>query len=208
MDEAAFLQRVRGALRSGRLPEFPDPAPRSAPPDPVDLEEEFRRRCEAVDGTVHIGEDPVEVVVSIARRLDTRDYLGWEPEHLPVAGIVDRLERRGLVRRAVGGDLSEVADVPMGVTGASAGLAESGSVVLETGPGRPRAVSLLPDVHVVLLPRARLYRSLTHWVEERAHEVAATSNLVIVTGPSRTADIEQQLNLGVHGPREVQVVLV
>ena len=51
-------------------------------------------------------------------------------------------------------------------------------------------------------------RTLAHWAHRRAESAAETANLVLVTGPSRTGDIEQQLNLGVHGPRHVHVVLV
>jgi L-lactate dehydrogenase complex protein LldG len=68
--------------------------------------------------------------------------------------------------------------------------------------------SLIPLVHIALLRSADISPSLSHWVAEHPEAARQTSNLVFVTGPSRTADIEQVLNLGVHGPKHLHVVLL
>lgn len=93
-----------------------------------------------------------------------------------------------------------------GVSEASYGLADTGSVVLAAAPDEPRARSLLPAVHVTILREDRILPGL----DELFAAVGATlpSALAIVTGPSRSADIEQRLTVGVHGPGEVHVVLV
>jgi len=85
---------------------------------------------------------------------------------------------------------------------------ESGSVVLRHGPGRPRLASLAPEVHIAVLRAEQLHRSLAHFLHAEPGSVGATANLQVITGPSRTADIEQRLNLGVHGPRHLHVVLL
>lgn len=92
------------------------------------------------------------------------------------------------------------------VSEASWGIVETGSVVLCASAEEPRARSLLPWVHVSLLREDRILPSL----DELFATVAADlpSALAIVTGPSRTADIEQTLMVGVHGPGEVHVVLL
>ena len=92
-----------------------------------------------------------------------------------------------------------------GVSRALYGLADTGSVVLAASPEEPRANSLLPDVHVTLLAEDRILPGL----DELFAAVVADlpSALAIVTGPSRSADIEQTLAVGVHGPGEVHVVL-
>lgn len=92
-----------------------------------------------------------------------------------------------------------------GVSTAIYGLAETGSVVLAASRDEPRGRSLLPDVHVTLLREDRILPGL----EELFAAVgdALPSALAIVTGPSRSADIEQKLVVGVHGPGEVHVVL-
>jgi L-lactate dehydrogenase complex protein LldG len=86
------------------------------------------------------------------------------------------------------------------------GLADPGSVVLAASPEEPRARSLLPEVHVTLVAEDRVLGGL----DELFATVGADlpSSLAIVSGPSRSADIEQVLALGVHGPREEHVVIV
>jgi len=92
-----------------------------------------------------------------------------------------------------------------GVSHALYGLADTGSVVLGASPEEPRARSLLPAVHVSLLPENRILPGLGELFDELGDELP--SALAIVTGPSRSADIEQHLVVGVHGPGEVHVVL-
>ena len=93
-----------------------------------------------------------------------------------------------------------------GVSEALYGLADTGSVVLAASPEEPRARSLLPDVHVSLLRENRVLPGLEDLFA--ALDGDLPSALAIVTGPSRSADIEQRLTIGVHGPGEVHVVLV
>jgi len=92
-----------------------------------------------------------------------------------------------------------------GVSRALYGLADTGSVVLVASPEEPRARSLLPAVHVSLLAEDRILPGLAELFEALGGELP--SALAIVTGPSRSADIEQKLVVGVHGPGEVHVVL-
>ena len=93
-----------------------------------------------------------------------------------------------------------------GVSEAAYGLADTGSVVLAAAPNEPRARSLLPEVHVSLLREDRILPGLTELFVTLNGELP--SALAIVTGPSRSADIEQRLTIGVHGPGEVHVVLL
>ncbi|MGB2952175.1 MAG: LUD domain-containing protein [Gaiellaceae bacterium] len=93
----------------------------------------------------------------------------------------------------------------VGVSVAAYGLADTGSVVLRSAPDEPRARSLLPPVHVCGLSEENLLPGLA----ELFAELGATlpSSVAIITGPSRSADIEQQLTIGVHGPGELHIVL-
>jgi L-lactate dehydrogenase complex protein LldG len=93
-----------------------------------------------------------------------------------------------------------------GVSTALYGLADTGSVVLAASAEEPRRNSLLPDVHVTLLAEDRILAGLAELFAALSGELP--SALAIVTGPSRSADIEQKLAVGVHGPREVHVVLL
>ena len=93
----------------------------------------------------------------------------------------------------------------VGVSRAIYGLADTGSVVLAAGPDEPRARSLLPPVHVTLLEVNRILPGLPELFAALGPDLP--SALAIVTGPSRSADIEQKLVIGVHGPGEVHIVL-
>lgn len=216
MERDVFLARVgRASLGSG-LPEVPRIASELPQPAPVDLVSLFRARAQEVNAVVHgpLSRHGVhKVVLAVAAGHDATKFMVWDD--LPAPGVASALESVGIQR--IGHDTStqgrlnqnmSYADIDVGVTGASAGLAESGSVVLTHGPGRPRMASIAPDIHVALLEVSTITRTLAHWAHENPDIVADTTNLVVVTGPSRTADIEQQLNLGVHGPRHVHIVMI
>ena len=92
-----------------------------------------------------------------------------------------------------------------GVSQALYGLADTGSVVLAASPDEPRSRSLLPYVHVSMLDDSKILPGLAELFDAVGDDLP--SALAIVTGPSRSADIEQHLVVGVHGPGEVHVVL-
>jgi L-lactate dehydrogenase complex protein LldG len=119
-----------------------------------------------------------------------------------VERFVANAERAGFtVHRGTASDL-DAAEASEAIHG----LADTGSVVLAASPDEPRARSLLPEVHVTLLRESLILPGL----DELFAAVGASlpSSLAIVSGPSRSADIEQRLTTGVHGPREVHVVLL
>jgi L-lactate dehydrogenase complex protein LldG len=106
------------------------------------------------------------------------------------------------------GRLAALDPVRVGITGAFAGIAGSGTIAVVSGPGRPRLASLLVPVHVAVLRADCLYPSLAALLAAHANVVEEGSNLVLITGPSRTADIEMTLTRGVHGPGEIHVILL
>jgi L-lactate dehydrogenase complex protein LldG len=131
-----------------------------------------------------------------------RRILSWTPERLPYgAGAI------------VGGaclgsaPLREQAEAEVGVTACHAAVAETGSLVLLSGPGSSRTVSLLPPLHVALVRPQDLCFSMSEFFESSAAPMAAASCCTFVTGPSRTADIELSLTIGVHGPGRVVVII-
>ncbi len=93
-----------------------------------------------------------------------------------------------------------------GITGALCGIAETGSLVLISGAGQTLTASLLPEIHVAVLRTSQLKHTLAEAL--RMPEVRTTQAGVIVSGPSRTADIEMTLTIGVHGPGELHVFLI
>lgn len=216
MDRDTFLTRVGQASLTTQLPD-PPAVPAELPElTETDLTALFRTRAQDVNAVVH---GPVtrhgapRAVVAIATGHDAESFISWDD--LPAPGVASAMLTAGMERvdHVVPGETRvdhniTYADVDVGVTGADAALAESGSLVLVHGEGKPRMASLAPDVHIALLDLSLLDRTLVHWAHENPGLAAETTNLVLVTGPSRTGDIEQQLNLGVHGPRHVHIVMI
>jgi len=216
VDRDTFLARVGRAAMTAVLPETPSVPERLPEMESEDLVALFRERAQAVDAVVHgpVGRHGAPVVVTgIAAGHGCETFMAWDD--LPSPGVASALTAEGLERipHDVPNDdrlAHQLAYLPLalGVTGALAGLADSGSLVLSHGPGRPRMASLVPEVHVALLDVTLIDRILVHWAQKHPEVVEDTANLVMVTGPSRTGDIEQSLNLGVHGPRHVHIVLI
>lgn len=90
-----------------------------------------------------------------------------------------------------------------------AGVAETGTLMLPGGPQRPTTLNLLPDTEIVVLKASRIVAGFEDAFDRlRAEYPAMPRNVMFVTGPSRSADIEQTLELGAHGPRRLHIVLV
>jgi L-lactate dehydrogenase complex protein LldG len=100
------------------------------------------------------------------------------------------------------------AEAGLGITGADYALGDTGTLVMLASPSEARVISLLPPVHLAVLRRSRLLTGLDELFTAVPDPSVLTSSMVLITGPSRTADIEQILVRGVHGPGEIHVVLV
>jgi len=105
--------------------------------------------------------------------------------------------------------LAALEPIRVGITGADAGLASTGTLVLRTNAVQSRLTSLLPPVHVAILRRERLFPTLESWlVAEGKTSLSDSRSVALVSGPSRTSDIEQQSVVGVHGPGKIYVVVL
>jgi L-lactate dehydrogenase complex protein LldG len=105
---------------------------------------------------------------------------------------------------------SALFDCDLGITGAQWGIAETGTLVLESEKEFNRLTSLVPPVHVCLLEEKNIRRTLgeiLRVVSENGSEKLSRT-ITFITGPSRTSDIELTLAIGVHGPRELHVIVI
>ncbi len=99
--------------------------------------------------------------------------------------------------------------VDVAVTGCRAGLAESGSLVLWPDRNEPRLMSLVPPVHIAVLDAARLYENFAEMLAvEQWAAGGMPTNALLISGPSKTADIEQTLAYGIHGPKSLITLIV
>ncbi|WP_341678847.1 LUD domain-containing protein [Niveibacterium sp. SC-1] len=98
-------------------------------------------------------------------------------------------------------------EIDAGFTEADCGLVHPGALVMRTGPAEPRTLSLVPPVHIILLRTERLFPNLLTAMRAQDWPQAMPTNLVMVSGPSKTSDIQQTLAFGAHGPRQLIVLL-
>jgi L-lactate dehydrogenase complex protein LldG len=181
------------------------------------LFDRFSEALAAVGGAAH-GPLPVGDAVVLLEKL-CRERAGDEAVALstgdPVVrklGLAERLAEAGLDVLAPDDVFwrERLAEAGVGVTGAVAGVAASGTVGIACGPGAPRATSLVPPAHICLVFRGTmvedLAEALRRWSPTAANRLP--SGLVWVSGPSRSADLELVLTVGVHGPGSVDVIVV
>ncbi len=100
----------------------------------------------------------------------------------------------------------EYATARVTVEEVSAAIAETGSIACASSGGKAVQASLLPSQHVAIVPRDRIFATLDAFFA--GHAAAPPTNLTIITGPSRTADIELNLVIGVHGPERLDIIVV
>ncbi len=100
------------------------------------------------------------------------------------------------------------AEVDIGITMADWAIADSGTLVLQATPNRPRWLSLLPPIHIAFLKKERISPDVISFFRERPLDPAKTTSLILISGPSRTADIEQKIILGAHGPKELYLFIL
>ena len=216
------LASIDRQLRLGGLPpgaQLEHPGPMSRPAA-RDLIARFEAEASALGVTVHrvSGESAaIDAVLEVLRSRNATRVLAWDGQWLNCAGLGDGIAARGIVlescwlpsepeaRRA---RLAELDPVSVGLTGAVAGLAETGSLVMISGPGRGRMASLLPPVHIAMLRADQIVPSHMEFIASHPDAVEQGSNLLFITGPSRTGDIEMTLSRGVHGPGVVHVVVI
>jgi L-lactate dehydrogenase complex protein LldG len=96
----------------------------------------------------------------------------------------------------------------IGISGVDALIAETGTLAVGARPGEPRSLSLLPLVNIVVAERRQLLPDLFDWFEKVGAGDSLPSCLTLITGPSKTGDIELRLVTGVHGPGELHVIVV
>ena len=235
---AEFFDRIRGEVRKtrGLFPARPMDRP-ARPLDAAEIVrrelaerwpetlERFRTEFERVGGVLHRVATLSDVpgrIGAIARERGFGSLVSWPAPSLGAdlarelggEGLAVEVMPSGAVSEASRAELrTRIARMDLGLTGVDLAIAETGTLVLRSGAGRPRSTSLLPPCHVALFDRPALIESLAQlgvfleaWEIDPNGPNGAMINLI--TGPSRTADIELTLTRGVHGPKEVHAVFV
>jgi len=167
----------------------------------------FVERFEKLAGKAFVVPDTAAVVHQLSSVLGGKRVVASNAPFLEACGIT-RLPQveSGFTDRDSLREACAAADV--GITSADYALAETGTLVMLSSGQEARLVSLLPPVHVAVVPRSRIVANLDELLSLLPKPAEQTSSMVLITGPSRTADIEQILVRGVHGPGEIYAVIV
>jgi L-lactate dehydrogenase complex protein LldG len=178
---------------------------RLAPAARLDL---FARMVKAAAGTVERTADPADIPAAVAAFLRAHNLpLAIRHGDDPLISSVP-WERAGTLEiRRGAADRKDLA----AVSHAFAAVAETGTLVLTSGPDNPTTLNFLPDVHIVVVTArdvASDFETAMARLRSRFGAAAMPRTVNMITGPSRSADIEQTLILGAHGPRKLHVIVV
>jgi L-lactate dehydrogenase complex protein LldG len=234
MERDAFLARVRQAAEAGRAYRVhpaqgipPDAGYYGAGDDPV---ERFAQEVRAVGGLPQVVGDAAAARDALSQILESskaRRALCWQHPLLERLQLHDLLESQGVERLdftvlsplAPEERLARMLAAEIGISSVSWAVAETGSAVLASAPGQERAASLLPPVYVTVVEAGQILPDLFDLFARLeagtvdsvgAHDPVRRlpSNLVLITGPSKTGDIELRLTTGVHGPGVWHVIVI
>jgi L-lactate utilization protein LutC len=224
MNREAFIARVREAAVQGRAYRV---ATRELPDDigyvgaPGDLCTIFAAEVVGVGGEAFVVDDLAaasDVIKRLCSEANARSALCWQHELLDRLGLTELLSTTGI--QGVDYDQLAASDpaerraamlaAEVGITSCEFALAETGSLVMVSRPGRERVASLLPPMHIAVVERSQilpdLYDAMVKLQALGRDELP--SNVVLITGPSKTGDMELELTTGVHGPGRWCVVVI
>ena len=228
---ARMLANIRASLEHSRAMLAAEAQGASHTPPPFvhpaqdDLAEQFAAELSRLAGHVHrcaSDSAALDAIRAILEQHAATQVIAWDRAEIGLPGLDQLLGESGVqvldsqiadrgAERAT--YLQSLDPAPICISGADAAIAESGTLVLRSGPGRGRLASLLAPAHIAVLRREQIVRGLSEAlaIMQQRHGsdiFLDSSNLTLISGPSRTGDIEQTLTLGVHGPREIHVVLI
>ena len=169
---------------------------------PVEL---FRQNLEAVGGNYEIVNNEIEAAETVEKIIAATNAQKVAVSDAP---LVKKLSGFLKNRAAMSANASaaELFDADIGITGAQFGIAETGTLILESEREFNRLASLIPPIHICLLEAKFICQTLGEVLEILQPNLSRT--ITFITGPSRTSDIELTLAIGVHGPAELYVIVI
>ena len=219
-----IIASVKDALGAGAKTNSHDDAavvamPVSPSAQRAELASAFARELEEVGGKFLGVLTPAEAIariVSLAREIGAKSVALGQGVASDMGAIGEALERADfrIVRTLPVADIeraamrSRVADADLGIADADFAIASTGTLAVVSNPNRPSSLTLLPPASLVIVQIDRVKENLAKVLAEMGPEGVAANRLTLITGPSRTADIEKRIVLGVHGPKSLHVIVV
>ncbi|HUS06592.1 MAG TPA: lactate utilization protein [Bryobacteraceae bacterium] len=206
----AVLGRIRSALgrKPGQAPAHLPPVRLSAHPSEPEVRlNTFFLSIEKLAGKTYHASSREDACRHVAMLLAGRTAIASNAELLTRCGIAAlHGVRSGITGKAELRDLC--ASLDAGITSADYALGDTGTLVMLSSPQEARMISLLPPLHIAVVERSRILSGLDELFTILPKPADLTSSMVLITGPSRTGDIEQILIRGVHGPGEIHVIVI
>jgi len=178
------------------------------------LVEQYIAEANKVNTNVSEARNDEEVKQFLINLIDEKEaklFSIWETDYFKKIGLKKLLRAKGL-KTVTAKSKNRMAKADIGITGADFVIADTGTLVLLTDGKKPRGVSLIPPVHIAIARRNNIVFDIGELFAILKQTLDAdqdtTSCMTFITGPSRTADIELSLTLGVHGPKELYVLIV
>lgn len=174
--------------------------------DPDSLLTRFKSEAEKLSCRVTLCDNENEAEKAILSTIANEKLVDcWTKENLPLKNLHHLLQSNEIKIE------SENEKIRIGITGVSAALAATGSIIITSGKGGHRSASLLPEIHIALLKKQQIFADFESWLKEQREkgkeDFIKPSNIVLISGPSRTADISMELVLGMHGPKELHIII-
>jgi len=184
-----------------------------------ELIEQFESELTRIGGRLHRatnGESAFQYIEQVASVREARTIVAWEGQIIDGINVPKRLGEKGiqLLTETTGPEfIPRTALADIGVSGVDYALADTGPLVLLARKGEARSISLLPPVHIAVIKPEQVLSGLGDLFpllrgDAEAEGRGLSSAITFITGPSRTADIELTLVVGVHGPQQLHVVLL
>ena len=206
----AILGSIRSHLAASVPYDGQDVVHHENPVNPVKLSSDikpvelFRQSLEAVDGHCLIVQGDDGIAAALTQIIPPqRIAISDNPEIERLLNLTDlEIEELGIAPNA-----HDIFRFDVGISTVQAAIAETGTLVLDSTRERHRLVSLVPPVHIAIVRASQIYRTLSEVLSLIRKDKEISPAVTFITGPSRTADIELTLAIGVHGPQELYVII-
>lgn len=226
MEKEAFLKNISNKLIRPRVKELDRPVWDKNPWDHLytgwsqeQFISQYIENLQALNiGYDYVGEEEFSATLQeVINKYKLKSILTWQDSRLDELGVKESLKNAGAEYKEWDpsnddNEMRQFASIcDAGITYADWGLSETGSVLLFNGGGKGRVVSLLPPLYITILRDSAIVPRLgnaTSMLHEMAQQKTLPACVNFITGPSRSADIEMDLAIGVHGPGHVHVILL
>ncbi len=215
----AILGSIRSHLAASaphdnhELPVNPEnPVILSKTPLDISLAELFKRNVESVIGHCLIVQDETGIARALTQIISDLQKTNLRAQRIAISDTpsIEKIMYETdleIEELAIAPNAHDIFSFDVGITTAQGAIAETGTLVLDSANERHRLVSLVPPVHIAILDASRICETLSEALTLLRRDKEISPAVTFITGPSRTADIELTLAIGVHGPQELYVII-